>query len=73
MSLKALVCGILASLFAIGCTISPVVSTSEPTARYADCDRAAEAYCEEVVGAGGHKLDKCVAEKRFECVSGSAK
>jgi hypothetical protein len=72
MSLKALACGIFASALAIGCTISPVVSTSEPTARYADCERAAEAYCEEVVGVGGHKLDKCVAEKRFECVSGSA-
>jgi hypothetical protein len=72
MSLKVLVCGILASLLAIGCTISPVVSTSEPTARYADCERAAEAYCDEVVGAGGQKFDRCVAEKRFECVSGAA-
>jgi len=53
------------------CTIAPVVSAPDPpTGRYLDCDRAALAYCDEVVGAEGALLERCVAERRFECVSG---
>lgn len=56
----------------VGCSIAPVVSTQEPSARYQDCERAARDYCEESVQASGSELDKCVAEARFKCVSGSS-
>ncbi len=60
------------ALSLVGCSIAPVVSTQEPSARYQDCERAARDYCEESVQASGSELDKCVAEARFKCVSGSS-
>ena len=50
-----------AGLVLVGCSIAPVVSTQEPSARYQDCERAARDYCEESVQATGSELDKCVA------------
>ena len=65
--LGALFCGLLIA----GCEISPVITNPEmPTNRYRDCESAAEAYCEHVVGAEGQDLEKCVAEYRFKCISG---
>jgi len=70
---EALLFAILASLLAMGCEIAPIVSTTEPTVRYGDCERAAEGYCEHVVEAVGHDAEKCIAEYRFKCVAGSSK
>ena len=65
---------ILAGLAALGCEISPVVSAplEAPGVRYSDCERAAEEYCEEVVRPSDRKMDACVAEHRFQCVSSGA-
>lgn len=63
----------LAAALLSACTVAPVVSTPDPpTGRYVDCDRAALSYCDEVVGAEGALLERCVAERRFECISGGA-
>lgn len=70
--MKAFVPGLL-GLIAMGCTVSPVVSVPDaPSGRYADCDRAARDYCEEVVHARKKEMDGCVADHRLKCVSSSA-
>jgi len=58
----------LAGLWALACTISPVVSVPE-SPRYIDCERAARRYCEEVHGSDDD-LDRCIAEQTLRCVSG---
>jgi hypothetical protein len=61
----------LVGLWALACTISPVVTVPDsPTPRYTDCEHAARSYCEAVVRASGDELDRCVAEQAFRCVSG---
>lgn len=62
-----------AALLALGCEISPVVTApAEPSGRYYDCERAAERYCERVEGESGDALDRCVAERTYDCLSGAA-
>lgn len=58
-------------LLALGCRIAPVISTpmDSPGARYRDCTRAAEDYCEESIKARAKDMDACVAEHRFQCLS----
>ncbi len=65
----------LACLSALGCEISPVVTApfDSPGMRYADCERAAEDYCEYSIKATARNMDACVAEHRFKCLSSSAK
>lgn len=64
----------LMALLLAACTIAPVVTPPElPPGRYHDCDQAAVGYCEEVVGAQGALLERCVAEQRFKCVSGESR
>jgi hypothetical protein len=71
-SMRALVVAVVC-LAAIGCEISPVVSSPEPTgSRYSDCERAALAYCEDVIRARGTEMDACIAEHVYECVSSGA-
>ena len=71
--MRALVVAVVC-LAAIGCEISPVVSTPEPTgSRYSDCERAALAYCEDVIRARGAEMDACVAEHVYKCVSSGAR
>jgi hypothetical protein len=61
----------LACSVALGCEISPVVSAplDTPGARYSDCDRAAEDYCEHAVKAADQEMDACVAEYRYKCMT----
>ena len=67
--LAALVC-----FAALGCEISPVVSAPSgmPGMRYADCERAAEEYCEYSIKAADRDMDACIAEHRFKCLSAKA-
>ena len=60
-------------LSTLGCEISPVVSApvDTPGARYSDCDRAAEDYCEHKIQASDREMDACVAEHRYKCLSSS--
>jgi hypothetical protein len=60
---------------ALGCELSPVVTVpAEPAGgRYADCDRAAQDYCEHVIEAKAKDMDACIAKYRFECVSTRAR
>jgi hypothetical protein len=58
-------------LWALACTISPVVTVPEsPSPRYIDCEHAARGYCDEVVHARSDDLEGCVAEQTLRCVSG---
>jgi hypothetical protein len=58
---------------ALGCTISPVVTTPDvPGSRYSDCQRASEAYCEHVVDPRSSDRERCVAEHVYQCVSACA-
>jgi hypothetical protein len=58
---------------ALGCRIAPVVSdTKVGTSHYDDCERAAQNYCERVVGAPDAELEKCVAKHAFQCISGTS-
>lgn len=65
----------LAALCAVpvlGCTISPVVTTPDvPGSRYSDCERASQAYCEHVVDPRPSDRERCVAERVYQCVSGT--
>lgn len=68
-----LLCGaaVIAGCLALGCTLNPVVTTPQvDTTLYDDCERAAEDYCELVIGASDDDLDRCVANYTFQCVSG---
>ena len=65
---------LFALVLGLSCTLSPVITTTDGRrggARYSDCQRAAEAYCRDAVGATGGEFDKCVAKSTFECVSES--
>jgi hypothetical protein len=63
---------LLASLLALACQISPVVtpSSEEGNSRYSDCRRAARDYCRHVLAVSDDEQDKCVAKRAFECLSG---
>jgi hypothetical protein len=66
-------CGaaIIAGCLALGCSLSPVVTVPQiETTPYDDCERAAEDYCELVIGAGDADLESCVANYTFQCISG---
>ena len=52
------------------CEIAPVVSAQEPNVGpYADCQRAAQSYCELVVEAKAKHLDACVADYTYRCLT----
>ena len=61
--------------WALGCEISPVVTApfDSPGARYSDCERAAEEYCEHSLRAAAREMEACVAEHRFQCLSSKAR
>jgi hypothetical protein len=42
------------------------------TTTYDDCERAAESYCEHVIGASDAELEGCVAKYTFQCISGGS-
>jgi hypothetical protein len=68
-----LLCGVAvaAGCLVLGCTLSPVVTTPQLEATpYDDCERAAQEYCELVIGASDADLDSCVANYTFQCISG---
>jgi hypothetical protein len=68
-------CGVavVSGCLALGCTISPVVSTPQAgTSQYDACEQAAANYCEQVVKAGESDLDGCVANYTFQCISGKS-
>ena len=57
----------------LGCTINPVVSDTQVGIGYYDaCERAAEDYCEYVIGAAESDLESCVANYTFQCLSGGS-
>ena len=65
----------LACSLALGCEISPVVTSpmDSPGMRYGDCERAAEEYCEHSIKASEREMEACVAEHRFKCLSSRAR
>jgi hypothetical protein len=42
------------------------------TARYDDCEQAAQNYCEFVIRAPESDLEACVANYAFQCLSGAS-
>ena len=69
--IRALLLGILASLFSVGCEISPIIRTTDEAGRFGDCERAAEAYCEQVLRVDDREVGGCIAEYRYKCVAGN--
>ena len=63
---------LLCTLLALGCQLSPVVTTpgDAGSSRYGDCRRASRDYCEHVLAVSADEKDKCVAERVFECLTG---
>ena len=47
-----------------------VTAPEVDTTLYDDCERAAQDYCELVIGASDDELESCVANYTFQCVSG---
>jgi hypothetical protein len=72
---RRLLCGaaFVAGCLALGCSIKPVVTAPQADSTlYDDCARAAQGYCELVVGASDADLESCVANYTFQCVAGVA-
>ncbi len=69
-----LVIACLAAL-TLACTISPIVT--DPGANdddtYSNCRRASRDYCRDALDEPASKMDKCVAEHTYKCLSRSKK
>ena len=67
------------ALASSACRIAPIIQDpvisdvgDRSGGRYEDCRRAARDYCEDVEGATGDALKRCVSKATYDCVSGGA-
>ncbi|MEE9279048.1 MAG: hypothetical protein V3V67_02625 [Myxococcota bacterium] len=67
---------VLASaLVSLSCTISPVVTDpheSGSDSRYESCRRAARDFCKYSADTPESQMKSCVAQRAYECTSGSS-
>ena len=67
---------VLASaLVSLSCSISPVVTdphNSGSDSRYESCRRAARDFCKYALDTPESQIKSCVAQRAYECTSGSS-